>query len=63
MKNKLHRKTLLYLNFFLFYLINHYYFFLRQQLLLSHEDEYENFFASFAALSAHYIITNSIHSK
>ncbi|XP_054720694.1 E3 ubiquitin-protein ligase UBR4-like [Uloborus diversus] len=33
----------------------------RQQVLLSHDDEYENFFASFSALSAHFIITNSFH--
>ncbi|KFM62233.1 E3 ubiquitin-protein ligase UBR4, partial [Stegodyphus mimosarum] len=33
----------------------------RQQVLLSHEDEYENFFASFAALSAHFIVSNSFH--
>ncbi|GIX73755.1 e3 ubiquitin-protein ligase UBR4 [Caerostris extrusa] len=33
----------------------------RQQAFLDHEDKYENFFASYAALSAHYITTNIFH--
>ncbi|GFW16866.1 e3 ubiquitin-protein ligase UBR4 [Trichonephila clavipes] len=33
----------------------------RQQAFLEHEDKYENFFASYAALSAHYITTNAFH--